>query len=155
MKKLKTWQIVLLVIFYPVGICVFVYRVWKKGKLKKDREAEALARQEAKEREEAERAAAEERRRLEVREEMRLYEDITFKIVGVTYKNADIYLFGERVVAVELAGGVRYGEVGLYQLADGNDLFKIIGRESALRRSRHGRKPRPFSSKLCHKMTSL
>ena len=58
-------------------------------KLKKDREAEAPTRQEAKEREEAERAAAEERRRLEVREEMRLYEDITFKIVGVTYKNAD------------------------------------------------------------------
>lgn len=26
MKKLKTWQIVLLVIFYPVGICVWIYR---------------------------------------------------------------------------------------------------------------------------------
>ena len=27
MKKLKTWQIVLLVIFYPVGICVLIYRL--------------------------------------------------------------------------------------------------------------------------------
>ena len=89
MKKLKTWQVVLLVIFYPVGICVLIYRVWKKSKLKKEREAAALARQEAKEREEAERTAAEERRRLEAREEMRLYEDVTFKIAGVTYKNAD------------------------------------------------------------------
>ena len=34
MKKLKTWQIVLLVIFYPIGICVWIYRVWKKNKLK-------------------------------------------------------------------------------------------------------------------------
>lgn len=25
MKKLKTWQIVLLVIFYPIGICVWIY----------------------------------------------------------------------------------------------------------------------------------
>ena len=33
MKKLKTWQIVLLVIFYPIGICVWIYRVWKKNKL--------------------------------------------------------------------------------------------------------------------------
>ena len=50
MRKLKTWEIVLLVIFYPVGICVLIYRLWKKSKLK--REAE-----------EAQRTAAEERER--------------------------------------------------------------------------------------------
>ena len=41
MKKLKTWQVVLLVIFYPVGICVLIYRLWKKNELKKEA-AEAL-----------------------------------------------------------------------------------------------------------------
>ena len=49
MKKLKTWQIVLLVIFYPIGICVWIYRVWKKNKLKRDAAAAAVARREAKE----------------------------------------------------------------------------------------------------------
>lgn len=44
MKKLKTWQIVLLVIFYPIGICVWIYRVWKKDKLKRDAAAAASAR---------------------------------------------------------------------------------------------------------------
>lgn len=87
MKKLKTWQFILLVIFYPIGICVLIYRIWKKNKLKQERESAALARQEAKEREEAEKQAAEERRLAKIREEMRLYEDITFNIVGVTYKN--------------------------------------------------------------------
>lgn len=48
MKKLKTWQIVLLVIFYPIGICVWIYRVWKKNKLKRDAAAAAAARREAK-----------------------------------------------------------------------------------------------------------
>ena len=43
MKKLKTWQIVLLVIFYPIGICVWIYRVWKKNKLKQDAAAAAPA----------------------------------------------------------------------------------------------------------------
>ena len=43
MKKLKTWQIVLLVIFYPIGICVWIYRVWKKNKLKRDAAAAAVA----------------------------------------------------------------------------------------------------------------
>ena len=47
MKKLKTWQIVLLVIFYPIGICVWIYRVWKKNKLKRDAAAAAAARREA------------------------------------------------------------------------------------------------------------
>ena len=48
MKKPKTWQIVLLVIFYPIGICVWIYRVWKKNKLKRDATAAAAARREAK-----------------------------------------------------------------------------------------------------------
>ena len=39
MKKLKTWQIVLLVIFYPIGILVLIYRTWRKWSLKKEREA--------------------------------------------------------------------------------------------------------------------
>ena len=43
MKKLKTWQIVLLVIFYPVGICVWIYRAIKRSQLKKAREAEQAA----------------------------------------------------------------------------------------------------------------
>lgn len=89
MKNLKAWQVVLLVIFYPIGICVLIYRIWKKNKLKQEREAAALARQEAVEREEAGKRAEEERRLAKIREEMRLYEDITFKIVGVTYKNPD------------------------------------------------------------------
>ena len=58
MKKLKTWQIVLLVIFYPIGICVWIYRVWKKNKLKRDAAAAAAARREAKEREDAARLEA-------------------------------------------------------------------------------------------------
>ena len=37
MKKLKTWQIVLLVIFYPIGICVWIYRIRKKIQIKKDK----------------------------------------------------------------------------------------------------------------------
>lgn len=82
MKKLKTWQIVLLVIFYPIGICVLIYRIWKKNKLKQEREAAALARQEAKEREEAERKA-----RIEA--ELASRETLTFKVVGVTFKNPD------------------------------------------------------------------
>ena len=49
MRKLKTWEIVLLVIFYPVGICVLIYRLVKKGKLK--REAEEAQRTAAEERE--------------------------------------------------------------------------------------------------------
>lgn len=31
MKKLKTWQIVLLVIFYPIGICYLIYWLIKRG----------------------------------------------------------------------------------------------------------------------------
>ena len=57
MKKLKTWQIVLLVIFYPIGICVWIYRVWKKNKLKQDAAAAAAARREVKELEDVARRA--------------------------------------------------------------------------------------------------
>ena len=82
MKKLKTWQIVLLVIFYPVGICVWIYRVWKKSSLKREREAAERARLAAQEWEKAAREArwAAERAALETLE---------FKVVGVTFKNAD------------------------------------------------------------------
>ena len=55
MKKLKTWQIVLLVIFYPVGICVWIYRAIKRSQLKKAREAEQAALSARREAERAER----------------------------------------------------------------------------------------------------
>ena len=82
MKKLKTWQIVLLVIFYPIGICVWIYRVWKKNKLKRDAAATAAARREAKEREDAARLEA-------WRAERAARETLKFKVVGVTFKNED------------------------------------------------------------------
>ena len=55
MKKLKTWQIVLLVIFYPVGICVWIYRAIKRSQLKKAREVEQAALSARREAERAER----------------------------------------------------------------------------------------------------
>lgn len=82
MKKLKTWQIVLLVIFYPIGICVWIYRAWKKNKLKRDAAAAAAARREAKEREDAARLEA-------WRAERAARETLKFKVVGVTFKNED------------------------------------------------------------------
>lgn len=82
MKKLKTWQVVLLVIFYPIGICVWIYRVWKKGSLKRKREAAERARLEAQAREKAAREAA-------WAAERAARETLTFKVVGVTFKNAD------------------------------------------------------------------
>lgn len=81
-EKLKTWQIVLLVIFYPIGICVWIYRVWKKNKLKRDAAAAAAARREAKEREDAARLEA-------WRAERAARETLKFKVVGVTFKNED------------------------------------------------------------------
>lgn len=36
MKKLKTWQIVLMIIIYPVGIAYLIYRLCKKNKAKAD-----------------------------------------------------------------------------------------------------------------------
>ena len=44
MKPLKPWQIVLLVIFYPVGVCVLIYRLLKKNRLKREAEAREAAR---------------------------------------------------------------------------------------------------------------
>jgi len=32
MKKLKAWQVILLIIFYPVGIAYLIYRICKKKK---------------------------------------------------------------------------------------------------------------------------
>ena len=78
MKKLKTWQIVLLVIFYPIGICVWIYRVWKKKRIKKENDAAKIARAEATARD------LEQRRSVSPDFELK-----TFKVVGVTFKNAD------------------------------------------------------------------
>lgn len=83
MKKLKTWQIVLLVIFYPVGICVLIYRLWKKNELKKEAAEAARLRAEEKARKEAER---EEARRREEAYRATLNREI-FRVVGVTFKN--------------------------------------------------------------------
>ena len=83
MKKLKTWQIVLLVIFYPVGICVLIYRLWKKNELKKEAAEADRLRAEEKARKEAER---EESRRREEAYRATLNREI-FRVVGVTFKN--------------------------------------------------------------------
>lgn len=86
MKKLKTWQIVLLVIFYPIGICVWIYRSWKKKKIIRDREEAAAAKAEAKSREEAARKAETEARYKAYKDS---HEELTFKVVGVTFSNPD------------------------------------------------------------------
>lgn len=83
MKKLKTWQVVLLVIFYPVGICVLIYRLWKKNELKKEAAEAARLQAEEKARKEAER---EEARRREEAYRATLNREI-FRVVGVTFKN--------------------------------------------------------------------
>ena len=88
MKKLKAWQIVLLVIFYPVGICVLIYRLVKKSKLKREAEEREKARAEESARKEAERAAArakEEAYRASVNREL-------FRVVGVTFDNRQAIL---------------------------------------------------------------
>ena len=81
MKKLKPWQIVLLVIFYPVGICVLIYRLYKKHQIK---EAARLLQSER------EKQAAEREERLRQREAYRatVNREI-FHVVGVTFKNED------------------------------------------------------------------
>lgn len=76
MRKLKSWEIVLLVIFYPIGICVLIYRLYKKSKLK--REAEEAQRTAA----DRERRAREEARRASL--DRRIY-----RVVGVTFDNDD------------------------------------------------------------------
>lgn len=83
MRKLKAWQIVLLVIFYPVGICVLIYRLWKKNELKKAAEEADRLRAEEKSRKEAER---EETRRREEAYRATVNREI-FRVVGVTFKN--------------------------------------------------------------------
>ena len=96
MKKLKTWQIVLLVIFYPVGICVWIYRAIKRSQLKKAREAEQAALSARREAERAEREKFEavraqiSRHRSEHREWLDANCDyVSFKLVGVTFNNDD------------------------------------------------------------------
>ena len=96
MKKLKTWQIVLLVIFYPVGICVWIYRAIKRSQLKKAREAEQAALSARREAERAEREKFEavraqiSRHRSERREWLDANCDyVSFKLVGVTFNNDD------------------------------------------------------------------
>lgn len=85
MKKLKTWQIVLLVIFYPVGICVLIYRLIKGAQLKREaEEAQRTAAEEKTRRTAAdrERAAAESARRAALDRRI-------FRVVGVTFDNDD------------------------------------------------------------------
>ena len=78
MKKLKTWQIVLLVIFYPIGICVWIYRICKKIQIKKENDAAKRARAAATAQE------LEQRRCVSPDFEFKI-----FKVVGVTFKNED------------------------------------------------------------------
>lgn len=85
MRKLKTWEIVLLVIFYPVGICVLIYRLWKKSKLK--REAEEAAQAAAEERER--KAAAERERREKEAARRATLDRLIFRVVGVSFDNDD------------------------------------------------------------------
>lgn len=85
MKKLKKWQIVLLVIFYPVGLCVLFYRMRERYRRRREHEAAEAARMEARARAETARKEKEEERRKKQVE----YETLTFKVVGVTFKNAD------------------------------------------------------------------
>ena len=96
MKKLKTWQIVLLVIFYPVGICVWIYRAVKKSQLKKAREVEQAARAARLEAERAEREKQEAVRAQIARyrkERLQWLEAncdyVSFKLVGVSFDNDD------------------------------------------------------------------
>ncbi len=91
MKKLKGWQIVLLVIFYPIGLCVLAYRLWKKHKLKQtaenleaERKAAENARREAREKERAEKEA---RRAARAAYLAALHRE-DFRVVGVTYRNS-------------------------------------------------------------------
>lgn len=85
MKKLKPWQIVLLVIFYPVGICVLIYRLVKGAQLK--REAEEAQRASAEEK--ARRAAADRERAEADRARRATLDRRIYRVVGVTFDNDD------------------------------------------------------------------
>ena len=65
MKKLKTWQIVLLVIFYPAGICYLIYRLAKKNS-----------------------GGTGEPSRIDS-SNLSIIRDFHTKVVGVTFRNAD------------------------------------------------------------------
>lgn len=89
MKKLKKWQIVLLVIFYPVGLCVLLYRMWEKYRRQREYEAAQIARMEAKAQAEAAQKEKEEKEKEERRKKRVEHEIRKFKVVGVTFKNDD------------------------------------------------------------------
>lgn len=85
MKKLKPWQIVLLVIFYPVGICVLIYRLVKGAQLKRAEEESRRAAEEEKARK-----AAAERDRIDAERARRASLDRrVYRVVGVTFDNDD------------------------------------------------------------------
>ena len=78
MKKLKTWQVVLLVIFYPIGICVWIYRIWKRKKIKRENDAATRARAKAT------------AQKFDAKTSFSPnFETRVFKVVGVSFKNAD------------------------------------------------------------------
>lgn len=85
MKKLKAWQIVLLVIFYPVGICVLIYRLVKGAQLKRAEEESQRAAAEEK----AQRAAADRERTEGERARRAALDRRIFRVVGVTFDNDD------------------------------------------------------------------
>ncbi len=89
MKKLKAWQIVLLVIFYPIGICVLIYRIWKKNELKKAEESRRAEAAKRKADSDARYAAAIERERKEREYREQHCDYIAFKLVGVSFNNDD------------------------------------------------------------------
>mgnify|MGYP006907951152 CR=1 FL=1 len=102
MKKLKTWQIVLLVIFYPVGICVWIYRAVRKSRLKKERIEAEQTRREAREREAAERRARVLAHEEAIRREMETRDVREYKIVGVTFANDEAPYRNRQVILREL-----------------------------------------------------
>lgn len=85
MKKLKPWQIVLLVIFYPVGICVLIYRLVKGAQLKRAEEESRRAAEEEK----ARKAAAERDRVYAERARRASLDRRVYRVVGVTFDNDD------------------------------------------------------------------
>ena len=70
MKKLKTWQIVLMIIFYPIGICYLLYWIYKKEQTHQTSTPAA-----ASPHFDASKA--------------KVLRDFHSKVVGVTFKNAD------------------------------------------------------------------